>query len=415
MFRRQAAQALCHPKDAAAVDEAATRVGQALPLGRSLEKPFDLLDDAVPAGWRHQRRVSVCNVLESPLPEEFFDIVLMNGVLEWIGASSQDGAPRDLQLAALRAVRRMLKPDGVLYIGIENSHGFKYILGENDDHTGIPHITYLTRDRADARSRRELKRPYRTYTYDRVGYEHLLTEAGFLQSRFYYPAPDYKSTHVLMDLNAPGQVAFYNRELKAPADPGTTAERVRSLEIAAEAHGHVGNYVASYSIVAGTPSAPSLVSAVAAHVRAEWSRLLPAGAQEPVRVDVLQMASASGKRFERGRLKLFIFVDGQTDPAVIATVCRDPDYDASLAAEVDIFSLPVWRNVGVFHVPEHATLESVVGRDAVPAGLAGDDEIVWGGCDTGRAMTPTRWIAAVRDDSGRFRCSRGAAPCDRET
>ena len=47
MFRRQAAQALCHPKDAAAVDEAATRVGQALPLGRSLEKPFDLLDDAV--------------------------------------------------------------------------------------------------------------------------------------------------------------------------------------------------------------------------------------------------------------------------------------------------------------------------------------------------------------------------------
>ena len=302
------------------------------------------------------------NVLESPLPDGFFDIVLMNGVLEWIGASREDGDPRDMQLAALRAVRRMLKPDGVLYIGIENSHGFKYILGENDDHTGIPHITYLTRDRADAKARRELKRPYRTYTYDRAGYQHLLTEAGFLQSRFHYPAPDYKSTDVLMDLDAPGQVAFYNREIKPPAGPSTTAERVRSLEIVAEANGHVANYVASYSIVAGTPSTPSLVSAIADHVRAEWRRLLPAGADEPSRVDVLQMASPSGKRFERGRLKLFVFVDGQSDPLLVATVCRDPEYDTSLAGEADILSLPLWRSVDAFQVPERVTLDSVLGR-----------------------------------------------------
>ena len=192
--------------------------------------------------------------------------------------------------------------------------------------------------------------------------QHLLTEAGFQQSRFYYPAPDYKSTHVLMDLAAPGQVAFYNRAIKPPADPSTTAERVRSLEMVAEAHGHVANYVASYSIVAGTPSKPSLISAVADHVRAEWTRLLPAGAGEPTTVDVLQMASASGKRFERGRLKLFIFVDGQTDPVLVATVCRDPEYETSLAGEADILNLPVWRGVRAFRVPDGAALESVVGR-----------------------------------------------------
>ncbi|MCH8134140.1 MAG: class I SAM-dependent methyltransferase, partial [Myxococcales bacterium] len=52
-----------------------------------------------------------------PLSAQFFDAVVMNGVLEWLGCAEHcPGSPEDGQLAMLREVHRALKPGGQLYI-----------------------------------------------------------------------------------------------------------------------------------------------------------------------------------------------------------------------------------------------------------------------------------------------------------
>ncbi|MGA7409823.1 MAG: methyltransferase domain-containing protein, partial [Bryobacteraceae bacterium] len=54
-----------------------------------------------------------------PFPDGSFDLIVMNGVLEWV-ATGRQGNPRRLQETALKAAARLLRPGGVLYVGIEN-------------------------------------------------------------------------------------------------------------------------------------------------------------------------------------------------------------------------------------------------------------------------------------------------------
>ena len=47
------------------------------------------------------------------------------------------------QQNVIRNAYNLLKPGGVLYIGIENKYGLKYLLGEKDDHSGLENFVYL--------------------------------------------------------------------------------------------------------------------------------------------------------------------------------------------------------------------------------------------------------------------------------
>ncbi len=60
--------------------------------------------------------------LRLPFPDASVDIVLLNGVLEWMGAAVINVSPARIQLEALKEIRRVLKPEGVIYIGIENRY-----------------------------------------------------------------------------------------------------------------------------------------------------------------------------------------------------------------------------------------------------------------------------------------------------
>ncbi len=144
------------------------------------------------------------NAAHLPFPDASLDVVVLNGVLEWVPVSfPQIANPREAQLLLLREIARVLKPDGEIYIGIENRVGYGYFLGKPDEHSKLKYATLLPRFLANRYSLAKRGEPYRAYTYTWRGYRKLLRAAGFATSRFYCPYPEYREFSELIDLNRP--------------------------------------------------------------------------------------------------------------------------------------------------------------------------------------------------------------------
>jgi ubiquinone/menaquinone biosynthesis C-methylase UbiE len=146
------------------------------------------------------------NAIELPFPDDYFDLVVCNGVLEWVGIMNTDRPPREVQLSFLREVKRVLSDKGCLYIGIENRFNLGYMLGA-PDHSGLRYTSLIPRSVAnflvkrygrsggmcrDTSSKENKKewRGYRTYTYSIKGYNSLFREAGF-KFKSYWAIPSY--------------------------------------------------------------------------------------------------------------------------------------------------------------------------------------------------------------------------------
>jgi len=177
-----------------------------------------------------------------PFADNYFDLVVSSGVLEWVGLSDFSRNPEEVQLDFLREIRRVLKPGGCLYVGIENRYSAHMFLG-GKDHSGLPFTSIMPRKLADVavrflrRTNREYRREkrakeewnsYRTYTYSQWGYRKMLKEAGFDESDFYwtlsYPSPRYGGR---FDGESP---AFLLRLLgESPVNPGFLASLVISI------------------------------------------------------------------------------------------------------------------------------------------------------------------------------------------
>jgi SAM-dependent methyltransferase len=150
------------------------------------------------------------NALELPFPDNYFDLVVCNGVLEWVGIMNTDRPPREVQLSFLQEVKRILSDKGCLYIGIENRFAIGFMLGA-PDHSGLRYTSLVPRsvanflvkrygrsggmyrDTSNKENKKEW-RGYRTYTYSIKGYNSLLREAGF-KFKSYWTFPSYNDPH----------------------------------------------------------------------------------------------------------------------------------------------------------------------------------------------------------------------------
>ncbi len=139
--------------------------------------------------------------LNIPFPENSFDCIVCNGVLEWVGLYDLGRKPREAQMFFLKNLARLLKPGGTLYVGIENRFGYKQILGTRD-HSGIRFTSLIPRFLANLVMRFSTKNKaffldnnivpgYRTYTYTARGYHKLLRECGFQTPDIYFVIPSY--------------------------------------------------------------------------------------------------------------------------------------------------------------------------------------------------------------------------------
>ncbi len=187
-----------------------------------------------------------------PFSTDFCDVIVLNGVLEWVPAS-KPGNPRQCQIDFLREVRRVLKPSGQLYVGIENRIGYPYFFGRKEDHTGILFLSLLPRPIARVVHRIKRQSEFRTYTHSPQGLANLLHTTGFAHVTAYCPFPDYRHFSELVPLDGQTRVT-----------PPVRARRISTLAHRVASHPILLRHVSpSLAVVAGNTNGQILLHDVA--------------------------------------------------------------------------------------------------------------------------------------------------------
>jgi len=146
--------------------------------------------------------VYVADLFDLPFKKASFDLIVMNGVLEWVGKTNLFKNPREAQIQSLKICKNLLKEGGYLYIGIENRFASAYLRGV--DHGGLRYTNYMPRWMANIYTKIRMGERYTTYTYSKIGYRKLLEESGFKNSDFYLVYPGYNRPRTVLpydDLN----------------------------------------------------------------------------------------------------------------------------------------------------------------------------------------------------------------------
>jgi methyltransferase family protein len=177
-----------------------------------------------------QEQLSNIRILRSsvwalPFAKESLDLIAMNGVLEWV-AEGRAGDPQDLQEAALTKVAGLLRPEGYLYLGIENRMCPGYFIGYPDPHCGLSFVTILPRSLAQWYARRKGAGGYQNYLYSNRGYRKLLRKVGFSRLEFYVAVPSYNQPRFLIPLE--GDVFSYYARTFNRVRIGRTGNPLRS-------------------------------------------------------------------------------------------------------------------------------------------------------------------------------------------
>ncbi|WP_255305364.1 bifunctional 2-polyprenyl-6-hydroxyphenol methylase/3-demethylubiquinol 3-O-methyltransferase UbiG [Paenibacillus sp. Mc5Re-14] len=110
--------------------------------------------------------------------EKKYDYITLIGVFEYSGLISKG---KYTTIDFLENIKNLLKPGGQLIIAIENKLGFKYWAGAVEDHLGKLFLSIEGYDRSKG-----------IETYSKQELVTLLNRSGFVNTKFYYPVPDYK-------------------------------------------------------------------------------------------------------------------------------------------------------------------------------------------------------------------------------
>jgi SAM-dependent methyltransferase len=189
--------------------------------------------------------------------EARFALVVVNGVLEWVGAFAASAGPRSAQRRFLQKARRELAPQGRCVIGIENRLGLKYLLGAPDDHNGASMISVFDAALARDKFQRHAGRELRVFTYTLAEYEQLLRDAGFSRIEFFAALPDYKLPKIVLPLADPAALnRFFAEDHYVPEHSGVDGsllpfqEELRSLYRSLAQLGIAQYFVPSFYILA---------------------------------------------------------------------------------------------------------------------------------------------------------------------
>ena len=128
-----------------------------------------------------------------PFKSNKFDHVILNGVLEWVASNNLSSSPKKIQELFLNEINRILKPNGKLYIGIENRISWKYFRGTPEGHIKMMFGALLPRFVTRLYLKIFRNQNFREYTYTLWGYYELLKLSKFKFKRFFTTIPQYSN------------------------------------------------------------------------------------------------------------------------------------------------------------------------------------------------------------------------------
>jgi len=143
-------------------------------------------------------RLSCESAVNLPFENNEFDLIILNGVLEYT-AQGQKGLPRETHIKILKHIRKLLKPGGLFYLGIENRYYLKFVLGHRD-HYEMRFSNILPRNLSRFISKNILKKEARNHIYSYNEYVELLGEAGFNDPLFFTALPNYKAPEYIIPI-----------------------------------------------------------------------------------------------------------------------------------------------------------------------------------------------------------------------
>lgn len=154
-----------------------------------------------------------------PFENDKFDLIILNGVLEWLPVNKKNMNPRKVQIYYLKKLKKLLKKDGCIYVGIENRMAYSYYLGARDPHILLKYVTILPRWISHIICKIQIGDIYRPYLYTHVGYKKLFEASGFSSPEIYSALPSY---------NEPNVITHISKHSREYADLIMTSNRVIS-------------------------------------------------------------------------------------------------------------------------------------------------------------------------------------------
>ena len=148
-----------------------------------------------------------------PFCDNHFDLVVLNGVLEWVGEYKYEKPPEVYQKELLIEINRVLKPDGYLYVAIENRYGYPYFLGAADDHSRLRFTNIMPRALANWYMKMRTGKEYRTYTYSYNGLRKLLNRTGFDRYHVLMTGENYKYYRDIVPLYDSHMIRYYYKSI----------------------------------------------------------------------------------------------------------------------------------------------------------------------------------------------------------
>ena len=150
-----------------------------------------------------------------PFEKSFFNLIVLNGLLEWVGSARIDESPYRVQLDALKALHNILKPNGYIYLGIENRWFFRHFLA-GTPHGEIPFASVLPRKLANFLTKIIRNKHHRTYIYSKKGYIKLFDKAGYKIEKIYALKPGYHFPRTIIPID--GITKYYLKNSYTKSD-----------------------------------------------------------------------------------------------------------------------------------------------------------------------------------------------------
>jgi SAM-dependent methyltransferase len=143
-----------------------------------------------------------------PFHKECFDLVIVNGVLEWVPDFVPKMNPCKAQMEFLTNVRTILRRKGMVGIGVENRLYYRHFQGLSP-HGESSYTVILPRFLINLMRRLKKRSQYRNYIYSYWGYRHLLKEAGYRNIQIYLVLPSYYDPRVIISTQKKPSQAFF--------------------------------------------------------------------------------------------------------------------------------------------------------------------------------------------------------------